>query len=207
MAEHTGGVASKYDLYWAARLGEIRSAVARAADGLSTVVTVPGLTSLGDRQSWHGVAEIRGRDAMRSSVAHATSLGRTVPVSGLCTQWPETTFRFTIAANGETLTIHADEGRQMVRPAAQEAVRQEQTPPPSAAAAGQVNTKSDHARVGDAPVERFNLALDEILRGRRTLCDALGTDGWPRHGVYFFYEPVRSARTDVTGWSAWAPMR
>ena len=62
-----------------------------------------GLTSLSDRQSWHGVAEVRGVDITLSSMAHATSLG-------------------------------------------------------------------------------------EIQHGWRTLRDARGTDGWPRHGVYFFYE-------------------
>ena len=192
-AEHTGGVASKYDLYWTARLGDIRGAVARAADGLPAVVTVPGLTSLGDRQSWHGVAEVRGVDITRSSMAHATSLGRTVAASGLCTPWPETTFRFTIPANGDILTINADEGRQMVWPAALRAARQEQTRPRNATAAGQAHAKSDHAHMADAAgPERFNLALDElaeIQHGRRTLRDAHGTDGWPRHGVYFFYEP------------------
>ena len=48
---------SKYDGYWAARLGEIRDALGRAAEGFPATVATPGLRDLGDRQSWYGLAD------------------------------------------------------------------------------------------------------------------------------------------------------
>lgn len=98
-------MASKYDLYWAERLEEIRSAVQDAAAGAApAAVDVQGLRRLGARQSWYGTVEIRGRTAAKASMAHAVSLGRTVAASGICTPWREHTFRFTITQSG-VLTI------------------------------------------------------------------------------------------------------
>ncbi len=42
VAEDTGSVASKYDLYWTGQLAEIRAAVARAASGVPSAVRLPG---------------------------------------------------------------------------------------------------------------------------------------------------------------------
>ena len=102
---HTGGVTSKYDRYWAACLGQIQAALGCAAGGLPAAVATPGLRDLGDRQSWYGLAEVRGSELIRSSMAHATSLGRTVAASGICALWPQDTFRLTVSTAADTVTI------------------------------------------------------------------------------------------------------
>ena len=86
---HAGGVGSKYHEYWAGRLPHIQAQLQLAAAGERAVVSLPGLTRLGTRQSWHGVAEVRAQEMTYSSMAHATSLGKTVAASALCGQWPE----------------------------------------------------------------------------------------------------------------------
>ena len=134
VGEHTGGVASKYDSYWAGRLGEIRAAVERAAAGLPAVVELPGLCSMGERQSWSGVAEVRGRGVIRGSMAHATSLGRAVAASGICAAWPGSTFRLTIAAAGDVLRVSAAKGGP-VQPAGATAMPPGPVPARSAAGA------------------------------------------------------------------------
>ena len=98
---------SKYDDYWAGQLPQIRAQVQRAAAGAPAMVSVPDLTRLGARRSWHGVAEVRAQEMTYSSMAHATSLGKTVTASGICGQWPERAFRFTIGPGGDVLTITA----------------------------------------------------------------------------------------------------
>jgi hypothetical protein len=196
MAAHTDGVTSKYDSYWAGHLEAIRAAVARAADGLPAMIELLGLSTLGERQSWYGMVEVRDRDVTRSSMAHATSLGKTMAASGLCAAWPESTFRFTIATSGDILTISAADGRRIQR-----AIRQGPVParnrtapgvPGGGSAAGKALTQGGHARVpADAAVEGFYLALRklaEICHGPRRLRDCHGTERWPLHGVYFFYE-------------------
>lgn len=196
--EHTGGVASKYDLYWAGRLAEIRAAVAAAASGQRAVIRLAGLTGLGDRQSWHGVAEVRGGDVVRSSMAHATSLATTVAASGMCTIWPRSTFRFAITTSGDTLTISAVEGPPRLQQAPLAAIYPPDSPAArgfgaAALAAGETHVEADDRHLPDAAIiERFYLALArlaEILHGSRRLDQARASDGWPRHGVYFFCEP------------------
>src|ERR1035438_570971 len=71
---------------------------------------------------------------MRSSMAHAASLGRVVAASGICVAWPDQTFRFTIAAPGDTLTISAGMGHP-AQPAGAAAMPPEQVPARSAAGA------------------------------------------------------------------------
>lgn len=93
-----GGMTSKYDMYWAAQLDEIRAAFGPAALGVPATVGVPDLHRMGARQSWYGTAEVHGREVIRNSAAHAVSLGRTVAASGICAAWPERTFRFRIDA-------------------------------------------------------------------------------------------------------------
>jgi hypothetical protein len=63
-------MASKYDRYWRAHLDEIRAAVQAAVNGSSAMVDVASVRRLGDRQSWYAVAEVRGREMTRSSMAH-----------------------------------------------------------------------------------------------------------------------------------------
>ena len=206
-AEHTSGVGSKYESYWAGHLAEIRAAIERAASGPPAMVELAGLTSMGERQSWCGTVEVRGRDVTRSSMAHATSLGRVIAASGLCGPWPESTFRFTIATAGNFLTISAVDSRRTQR--ATPAAMAREPPPANSGAAPDVRSfgsttatalaGDDRAHPPDgAAVDRFYLALGElaeILHGPRLLRHSHGTDGWPRQGVYFFYEP-REIRAD-----------
>ena len=103
----TGGVSSKYDDYWAGQLPRIRAQLQVAADGMPASVGVPGLTRLGERNSWRGVTVVRMREMAHGSGAHATSLGKTVAASGICAQWPERVFRFTIGSRGDVLSITA----------------------------------------------------------------------------------------------------
>ena len=98
---------SKYDRYWAACLGQIQAALGRAAGGSPAAVATPGLRDLGARQSWYGLAEVCGSELIRSSMAHATSLGRTVAASGICALWPQDTFRLTVSTAGDTVTVTA----------------------------------------------------------------------------------------------------
>ena len=115
---------SKYDRYWAACMGQIQAALGRAAGGFPAVVATPGLHDLGARQSWYGLAEVCGSVLIRSSMAHATSLGRTVAASEICAPWPQDTFRLTVSTAGDTVTITtADPGQP----------RREHDPAPAAA--------------------------------------------------------------------------
>jgi len=202
VVDHAGGVASKYDSYWAGRLGEVRTAVESAVAGLPVVVTLPGLRSAGERHSWHGVAEVCGRGVMRSSMAHAASLGRVVAASGMCLAWPDQTFRFTIAAPGDTLTISAGMDHPAQRAGAA-AFPPEQVPArstagascsgPSGRGAGNALPSGRRAHVPDVTATgRFCQALDQLaenLGGPRCLRDCRVADGWPRQSVYFFFEP------------------
>ena len=111
----TGGMASKYDAYWGGQLQRIRAELQLAATGVPAVVSLPDLVRLGARQSWYGIAEVRGQELIHSSKAHATSLGKQIAASGICKQWPRSTFRFTIGAVGDVLTItmaREDHGRE-----------------------------------------------------------------------------------------------
>src|SRR5439155_24933255 len=119
--EQTGAMASKYDAYWAGQLELIRAKLQGAAAGAPAVVEVPELHRLGARHSWYGIAEVRGRELTHSSMAHATSLGKTVAASGICEPWPDRTFRFTIGTAGGVLTIvtaknaHTQPGRRSAK--------------------------------------------------------------------------------------------
>jgi hypothetical protein len=108
-------MASKYDAYWGGQLHRIRAELQLAASGVPAVVSVPDLVRLGTRQSWYGVADVRGQEVIHSSKAHATSLGKQIAASGICKQWPRSTFRFTIRPVGDVLTITLapeDHGRE-----------------------------------------------------------------------------------------------
>ena len=106
---------SKYDSYWAGRLEEIRLAVELAVAGSAATVGVPGLRRMGNRQSWSGVAEVRGCELTRESGAHAKSLGNTVATSGICSRWEEVTFRLVIGSAGVVVMITRAE-RGQTRP-------------------------------------------------------------------------------------------
>jgi len=81
------------------------------------MVNVPDLIRLGARQSWYGIAEVGAEGLTRSSGAHATSLGKMVAASGICRQWPQRAFRFTIDPGGGmlTITVSADHQRPEAR--------------------------------------------------------------------------------------------
>lgn len=98
-------MASKYDQYWSSHTEQIRDAVWLAASSGIAKIRLDGLQGQGHRQSWYGAAEVRGRQVLRSSMAHATSLAMTVASDGTCAQWPGHTFRLAIDAAGDVLTV------------------------------------------------------------------------------------------------------
>jgi len=192
--EQTGVMASKYDAYWMTRLDEISAAIQAAVRGSAATVDVAGVRRLGDRESWHGVAEVCGNQMTRSSMAHATSLGRTVAASGMCAAWPEHTFRLTIDVTG-MLAITAAEYRERPRPAAETHIAE--TPDERFSGPVAKFPTGDHQHAGDSAGKReastnhFYLLFTELTRrvgGTRRLRDCAGAQGWPRHGVYFFFE-------------------
>jgi hypothetical protein len=197
-------VTSKYDSYWAGRLGEIRAGLQLAAAGLPVGIGLPDLRSVGERESWYGVAEVRGRGVTRSSMAHATSLGRAIAASGMCAAWPGSVFRFTIGAAGDVLTI------TMVRDGSgQQAGRAGPRGAAGAGQAGHAGSVTGDASAGDRcghvpdreAADRFYRMLSQlaqILPGPRRLRECHGSDDWPRQGVYFFFEPgeVRADGSD-----------
>ncbi len=190
---------SKYDDYWAGQLPQIRAQVQRAAAGASAMVSVPDLTRLGARRSWYGVAEVRAQEMTYSSMAHATSPGKTVAASGICGQWPERAFQFTIGPGGDVLTIAAtgDHHRREARPAPTSGghsgparPQESRRPVPQAEPTG-------HDRVPGAGGDRgsdadeFYRILEQLaarLGGPRRLPECAGSSGCPPQGIYFFYE-------------------
>jgi hypothetical protein len=193
-------MASKYDQYWADHLDPIRAELQAAATGTGAVIALLELRRLGTRQSWYGVAEIRGRQVVHSSMAHATSLGKTVAASGVCERWPDRTFRFTISADGGRLTITTAKKartRQSVRTAEKGLLDLSQAPgaQPLQPVAEVTPSRPRHASggIGDrkADTDEFYRLLDDLAKragGKRYLRDSNGRSGWPRQGVYFFYE-------------------
>jgi hypothetical protein len=194
-------VASKYDTYWAGQLELIHAKIQAAAAGAHAVVEVPELHRLGTRQSWYGIAEVRGRELTHSSKAHAKSLGKAVAASGICERWPDRTFRFTIGTAGGVLTIITAKDTHIWSggPAAR-SHRQHLAPAQNARLLqpARRTTASHHGYAvgggtGDrqADTDRFYLLLEDLARrldGSRRLRDCDGRSGWPRRGVYFFYE-------------------
>ena len=160
------------------------------------MVTIPGLTRLGARQSWYGVAEVCAEQVTRSSGAHATSLGQVVADSGICNRWPERTFRFTIGADGDVLAITAtgaDHQRQpdrAVRSGGQPGPgrpRHGRQPVPRAEHLGRDREDGRH----QSDIDEFYRILDRLaakLGGLRYLGQCTGRSGCPLQGLYFFYE-------------------
>ena len=196
---HASGVESKYHEYWAAQLPDIQAQLQLAAAGERAVLSLPGLTRLGTRQSWSGVAEVRALEMTYSSMAHATSLGKTVAASALCGQWPERVFRFTIGASGDVLTIATAEEhrRREASPAPQSggqpapAQRQEKSQSiPRAEPTGHgVASGTGSDRQSD--IDEFYGILDQLsatMSGPQRLRECTGNSGCPPQGIYFFFE-------------------
>jgi hypothetical protein len=187
-------MSSKYDAYWTARLDEISAAVRAAVRGSAATVDVAGVRRLGDRQSWYGIAEVCGREMTQSSMAHATSLGRTVAASGMCAAWPERTFRFTIGASG-LLNVTTADHLERRRPPAEghtgEIAAERTSGPIAKTLHRDYSLARDSADNQRADTNRFYLLLNELARGvggPRQLHDCTGAQDWPRRGVYFFFE-------------------
>jgi hypothetical protein len=159
------------------------------------MMSVPGLIRLGARQSWSGVAEVRAQEMTRSSGAHARSLGKTVEASGICGQWPERAFRFTIGSGGHVLTITAtgDHHRPQPRSApgsggqpgpARPRHRRHPIPPAEHPGRDRVDgTGAGHRSDADA----FYRILDQLaakLGGPSYLADCTGRSGCPPRGSY-----------------------
>jgi hypothetical protein len=185
---------SKYDTYWAGSLTTINAALYRAAQGIPVTIEIPGFRELGDRQSWHGVAEVNAGGLKHSSMAHATSLGRTIVDSGICQRWPEFTFRFTVSTAGDVLTLTTTAGSRS------------RTGDTGAGRRGQTRDRrdgpADHPwRTPTPPTvsvvsgsssdpELFYQILHELaerMGGPLALHDCR-SDNCPRQGVYFFFE-------------------
>jgi hypothetical protein len=156
------------------------------------MVSLPDLIQLGARQSWYGVAEVRAEETTRSSMAHATSLGRTVAASGICRQWPERVFRFTINATGDALVITAPAGHlsgQSTGPSRRPQDRWQPVPQNGSAGSDRAPGLGEDSRQSD--IDEFYRILDQLtarLGGPQYLRDCTGSSGCPPQGVYFFYE-------------------
>jgi hypothetical protein len=198
-------MASKYGVYWADQLELIRVKIQAAAAGGPAAVGIPELHHLGARQSWYGIAEVRGRELIYSSMAHATSLGKTVAASGICEPWPDHTFRFTIGTAGDVLTIttvkHARTrtgGPAARSPRPRDLARAhdpQRLQPAQRATSSHHRNTMDEAGNRQADTDRFYLLLEDLARrldGPRHLRDCDAHSGWPRQGVYFFYKKVKS---------------
>ena len=191
----TGGVGSKYDDYWAVQLPQIRAQLQAAVSGRLAAVSVPDLTRLGTRQSWHGMAEVRTQEMTCSSGAHATSLGKAVAADGICRQWPGRVFRFTISTSGDVLTITAtpDHHRREGGPAPRPGSQPGPAPPQDRRQPGPARPGHPRATGGGrrADADEFYWILDQLaarLGGPRRLRDCTGRSGCPPQGLYFFYE-------------------
>jgi hypothetical protein len=167
---------SKYDTYWAGSLTTINAALHRAAQGIPVTIETPGLRELGDRQSWHGVAEVNAGGLMRSSMAHATSLGRTIADSGICGRWPESNFRFTVSRAGDILTVSTAAGRRGGR-----------ADPPWGTPAPPIVSVVPGSSPDPELFYQILHKLAERMGGTLALRDCR-SDNCPRQGVYFFFE-------------------
>jgi hypothetical protein len=191
-------VTSKYDQYWAACLDQLQAALGRAAGRSPAAIATPGLRDLGARQSWYGLAEVRDSKLIRSSMAHATSLGKTVATMGICAPWPQDTFRLTVSTAGDTVTI------TNVGPASQAARTTPHRQPHRAPIipAGDLPPARDirpgpaQDTAGRAGPEEFYQLLAGLASSARRLRDCRAGD-CPPAGVYFFFEDgeVRSDGT------------
>jgi len=176
---------SKYDPFWTAHLEQIRDGIRLASTGGRAVIPLSGLRDEGERQSWHGTADVRGNQIVGSAMAHATALARIAASNGICEQWPGRTIRFAISATGDKLTIRAAE------PSATPSL--EPMPVPADKPAHAWNETHHDSELADRQThtDEFYALLDELARkvsGPRLLRDCTGDSGWPSHGVYFFYE-------------------
>jgi hypothetical protein len=182
-AKENGGVSSKYDPFWTDHLEQIRAGIRLAATRGHAAIPLSGLDDEGQRHSWHGTADVRGRKVMRSSMAHATSLARIVASNGICEQWPDRTIRFAISSGGDELTISATASPSArVAPGPVPVPPTEPMPP---------RTFGGMPRERKADMDAFYSILDELaakVGGPRLLRDCAADSTWPSHGVYFFYE-------------------
>lgn len=101
-------MSSKYGNLWVSISHELTGAVVRAASGNSSEIAISGLHDLSDRTTWYGKAEVHGNEVVRASMAHLTSLARLVASSGMCDQWPDKTFTFTVSSDGLRLRVAQD---------------------------------------------------------------------------------------------------
>jgi hypothetical protein len=166
---------SKYDDFWIQRLQLLDDAIQSAASGRPTTVDVTGITRLGDRQSWAGIAFVRGRVVLDAAMAHATSLANVVSSSGACDPWPDRRFRLSINAAGTRLTITCLDlaGRQPPLLAA------EQVAPHAAAPAAAVVTVDADATAACARLHRILASLPAHHAPKEVPF---------ANGLYFFYE-------------------
>ena len=170
-------MASKYDAYWGGQLHRIRAELELAATGVPAVISVPDLARLGARQSWYGIAEVRGQELTYSSKAHATSLGKQIAASGICKQWPQSTFRFMIGADGGVLTItmaQEDHGQEIHPARIFMSYRRDDTDYPAAWLFAELAKHFDREQLFK-DVDSIELGDDfvEVITGAVASCDVL----------------------------------
>lgn len=106
-------MSSKYENLWGSISQELENAIAQAASGDNSEITISGLQDLGDRTTWYGKAEVHGSEVVRAPMAHLTSLARLVVSSGMCDQWPDKMFTFTVSSDGLCLKVTQDNSNKV----------------------------------------------------------------------------------------------
>jgi hypothetical protein len=166
-------MASKYDHFWASRRDALSALVDRAARGVAAELEVSEIRGLGNRRSWYGSALVRGREVVRSQMAHVTALARLVASWGLCEREPTTAFTFAVSADGRRLSVRAG-------PSASRGVSQVQ----------EESSQVDSGLSPRVPGRTDTTAMCAILH--RVLADtpamSVTTDVTFADGLYVFYE-------------------
>jgi hypothetical protein len=166
-------MSSKYDDFWAALTTALRDTIEAARDRGQAHVALDGIRVHGDRGSWYGTAVVKGETVRQSSMAHMRSLARHVVDTGLCTYWPDTTFKFTCSADGSRLTVDMNATARLRRPSSP-ALREAELLPSTDAAETPVDVESTcveiHQLVATLPLHR---TPREVAFS---------------NGLYFFYE-------------------
>lgn len=168
-------MASKYDAYWESRATDLALLVEAAAAGDPTEVDVSDIRPLGDRVSWYGNVSVRGSHVLSVSMAHATSLGRTVARLGLCERHPGQVFLFTITPALTLKVIVRGRHETNGIPRARMAVVAARTPLPDLSESEGRVDPSEACRRIHTLLERLSLlsAVQEVQFA---------------DGLYFFYE-------------------
>lgn len=104
--------AGQYGPYWESLFEELLSALEAAVRGEKVEpVNVAAVKECGNRKSWYGSVRVRDCEVLAGQstmAAHAKALGRVLAESGALSKWPDTVFRLTVNARGDTLSVKVD---------------------------------------------------------------------------------------------------